>query len=176
VYPEDETDTGGRMTHKQRILLQRGVGPPAFEFADFTHCGGAALQVRRLWRGAAFADFDDDGDWDVLVTALRDVPALLRNDGGEGGAWLRFDLRGAPPNTSAAGARVVLHLADGTKVVEELHLGSSYGGSNDPRLLVGLAAAQRVPRIEVRWPDGVTTELLDVATRQTLVVRQPPRR
>ena len=173
VFPECEFIAGESTTNLQRPLLIRGLGPPQYRFEDVTDRGGAALQMKRLWRGAAFADFDDDGDWDVLATAMRDPPALLRNDGGSRRAWLRLDLRGRPPLTSAPGARATVVLADGTRLLQEVHLGSSYGGANDPRLLFGVGDATRVPRVEVHWPDGSVSELSDVETRRTVVVRQP---
>ncbi|MCE9635123.1 MAG: CRTAC1 family protein [Planctomycetes bacterium] len=175
VYPESEHLPGEHTTNLQRPLLIRGLGPPAFRFEDVTDRGGAAFRSERLWRGAAFADFDDDGDWDVLATAMRDPPALFRNDGGSRRAWVRLDLRGRAPLTCAAGARATFHLTDGTRIVEELHVGSSYGGSNDPRLLVGIGDVDVVPRIEVRWPDGTRSVLENVPARTAVVVRQPAR-
>jgi hypothetical protein len=172
IYTEDERDSHGRVGFKETLVVDRGTGGPVFEFEDVSAKAGAPFAERRLWRGAAFADFDDDGDWDVLVTALQSPPALLRNDGGETASWIRLDLRGRGGLASPAGARVAVHLDDGRTLHDELHLGSSYGCSNDPRLLLGVGDATRIPRIEVRWPDGGTSELSDVATRQTVVVRE----
>src|SRR5262249_9458863 len=60
--------------------------------AHYTEVGeqaGAALATRRVWRGLAWADFDQDGDPDFLVTACNDRPMLLRNDGGNANHWLK---------------------------------------------------------------------------------------
>jgi hypothetical protein len=172
IYAEDERDSHGRVGFKENLVIDRGTGGPAFAFEDVSAKSGAPFADRRLWRGAAFADFDDDGDWDVLVTALQSPPALLRNDGGNVANWIRLDLRGRAGLSSPAGARVAIHLEDGRTLHDELHLGSSYGCSNDPRLLLGVGDAKRVPRIEIRWPDGEATELTDVETRRTVVVRE----
>ena len=175
IYTWDEIDTKGRIGHRQRLQLLRGAGGPVRRFDDVSAAGGAVFHEARLWRGAAFADFDDDGDWDVVVTALRDVPALLRNDGGERSNWIRFDLRGRAGSGTPAGARVEVRLDAETTLYGEVHCGSSFCGSDDPRLLFGVGGVRVIPRVVVRWPGGGRSELTDVATRRTVVVREEPR-
>jgi hypothetical protein len=175
IYPEDERDSHGRVGFHQALVVERGTGAPEFHFEDVSAKAGPAFADRRLWRGAAFADFDDDGDWDVLVTALQSPPALLRNDGGNALNWIRLDLRGLGGLATPAGARAAVHLPDGRTLHEELHLGSSYGCSNDPRMLIGVGDAKMIPLIEIRWPDGRRTELKDVETRRTILVRETDR-
>ena len=135
---------------------------------------GPHFQDARIWRGAVFPDLDDDGDADVVVVAQHAAPVVLRNDGGERNAWLRVDLRPAQGRPTPAGARVTVTLPDGTKRVAELHCGSSYASSDDPRLLLGCGSADVLPRVEVGWPGGGTTVLENVRTRQTIVVKQDP--
>jgi enediyne biosynthesis protein E4 len=164
------TETTG-MTERQRCLLERNVGPPSRALEDVTDRGGPAFRVARVWRGAAFADFDDDGDLDVFVTALNDKAALFRNDGGDRNAFLAFRLVGTKPR-DPAGARVTVTLGDGVARVEELHHGASFCGDNDPRLFFGLGAETAARRVDVRWPNGETQRFENVAARKFYVVEQ----
>jgi hypothetical protein len=107
-------------------------------------------------RAAAFGDYDNDGDMDVLVVNCGGRARLLRNDGPRVGHFLTLrvvDGRGR----DAYGARVTCEVA-GRRVVREVRAAFSYCATNDPRLNLGLGAARRVDRVEVRWPDGVVTE------------------
>ena len=128
--------------------------------------------MARVWRGAAFADFDNDGDMDVFVTALNDAPALLRNDVGNRNAFLVLRLVGKGKLRDACGARVTVRLADGRPHMEELHHGASFCCDNDPRLFFGLGAETSAKRVEVRWPDGATQTFTDVAGRKFYVVEE----
>ena len=81
VYGEiDNFAVATGTSYKQRALLLRNGGPPRMRFEDVTDIAGPALQIERVWRGATFGDFDDDGDIDVFMTALNDKPAMFRND------------------------------------------------------------------------------------------------
>jgi enediyne biosynthesis protein E4 len=173
VYGEIDTfeaTTGS--TYKQRNLLMHNDGPPRFTLTDKTDVGGPAFGIKRVWRGAAFGDFDDDGDMDVFVTALNDVPALLRNDGGNRNGFIAFRLVGAGRMRDPCGARVTVELDDGRTRVEELHHGASFCGDNDPRLFFGLGSGKRAKRVSVRWPDGTTQSFDDVAGRRFWLVEQ----
>jgi hypothetical protein len=137
-----------------------------------TDAGGPALQMKRVWRGTCFADYDDDGDLDVFVAALNDKAALFKNQGGEKNAFLVFRLLGKGGRYDPAGARVTCWFPDGKPHVEELHKGSSFCGSNDPRLFFGCASLEKIERVEVSWPGGQKQEFRDVATRKFYVVEQ----
>ncbi|MCE9638404.1 MAG: CRTAC1 family protein [Planctomycetes bacterium] len=170
VYREDESDDRSVVKYKQTNQILRCLGAPKFLWEDVTDRAGPHFKDARLWRGAVFPDLDDDGDPDVVAVAQHDAPAVLRNDRTGPNAWLRFDLRGL--RGTPAGARVTVETPDGTKRMHELHCGSSFGASDDPRLLFGLGPCDVVPRVEIRWPGGAVTKLENVRTRQTLVVKQ----
>ena len=165
-----EQSTG--TTYRQRCLLERGVGPPERRFEDVTDRGGPAFEIRRVWRGAAFGDYDDDGDLDVVVTALNDRAALFRNDGGDANGFLVFRLVGRPPLRDPCGARVTVRLADGVPRVEELHHGISYCGDDDPRLFFGLGRESAAKSVEVRWPNGEKQTFADVPGRRFYLIEQ----
>jgi hypothetical protein len=171
---EQQTGSG----YRQSCMLLRGVGPPTFAFEDSTdpkvdpRTGGPAFAIKRVWRGAAFADFDDDGDQDVFVTALNDYPALFKNEGGERNEFLAFRLVGKGKLRDPCGARVTVWLADGRPRMEELHHGASFCCDNDPRLFFGLGDEKSAKRVDVRWPDGSTQSFENVAARKFYVVEQ----
>jgi hypothetical protein len=117
----------------------------------------------RNGRGLAAADFDNDGDLDLAVSSIGGELQLFRNDGATG-HWL--EVGGLGP-----GAVVTATLPDGRRLVRELHAGSSYLSSEDPRASFGLGDATRVSELVVRPPDGTTTRLRNVAADRLVTVR-----
>jgi hypothetical protein len=115
---------------------------------------GPPVTTARAARGAAFGDFDNDGDVDVVVNNVYDMPDLLRLDSDPAAHWLAVRLVGTTSNRSAIGARVRL-VAGGATRVEEVRGGGSYNSQNDLRVHFGLGAAEQVDRLEVRWPNGL---------------------
>jgi hypothetical protein len=140
-------------------------------FEDVTPQLGPAMLVRQVGRAAAFGDFDNDGDIDVLVTSNGGAPHLLRNDGGNGRHWLQLRLIGVRSNRDGIGARVKL-TAGGLTQVDEAKGGMSYQAAHDPRLHFGLGAAAQVDSIEVHWPSGQIDRLRDVAADRVVTVRE----
>jgi hypothetical protein len=141
-------------------------------FADVSASLGPAFAAENVARGTAVADYDNDGDVDLLVTTVADRPRLLRNDGGNQGHWLLIQFSGTHPR-DANGTRVTV-TAGGKRQLKERQGGGSYLSSHDPRLHFGLGAATRA-RVEVRWPDGQTQAFEDVAADQILRLVQPVR-
>jgi len=117
----------------------------------------------RNGRGLAAADFDNDGDPDLAVSSVGGALQLFRNDGATG-HWL--EVGGLAP-----GAVVTAVLPDGRRLVRELHAGSSYLSSEDPRASFGLGGSTRVSALVVRRPDGTTTRLRDVAADELVIPR-----
>jgi hypothetical protein len=117
----------------------------------------------RNGRGLAAADFDNDGDLDLAVSSIGGELQLFRNDGATG-HWLAVG--GLGP-----GAVVTATLPDGRRLVRELHAGSSYLSSEDPRASFGLGDATRVSELVVRRPDATTTRLRNVAADRLVTVR-----
>ena len=133
-------------------------------FADAGAVAGLPLSLRRNGRGLAVADYDNDGDLDVAVNSIGERLVLLRNSGA-GGHWLEAKL-----GRFAPGATVTAVLPDGRTLVREVHAGSSYLSSEDPRAHFGLGAATRVSELVVRYPDGSEARLSDVAADQIVAV------
>jgi hypothetical protein len=113
-------------------------------------------------RGAAFADFDDDGDIDVLVACLDSPPLLLRNDRPKGGGhWLMLRTVGRRSNRDGIGARVTVRTGSLEQVWEIKRSVGIYSAS-DPRAHFGLGAAGKVDLLKVAWPSGKLDEFRDV--------------
>ena len=133
---------------------------------------GPGINERYSSRGAAFGDFDNDGDIDVLVLNMNDVPSLLRNDGGNKQNWIKIKLIGVKCNRTAIGARVRV-LTGNHSQIDEVRSGSSVMSQSDLRLHFGLGKAQTIDLIEVKWP---TTQKLERFTQlkanQILTIRE----
>jgi ASPIC/UnbV protein/VCBS repeat protein/NQR2/RnfD/RnfE family subunit of NADH-ubiquinone oxidoreductase len=115
-------------------------------------------------RGLAVADYDSDGDLDVAINTIGGRLILLRNDAPKR-HWLEVRLRAFAP-----GAVVSVTLPDGRRLDRELHAGSSYLSSEDPRAHFGLGDARRVRELRVRLPDGSRIVRANVAADQIVVV------
>lgn len=136
------------------------------ELRDVSDAVGVA-GLRRNGRGLALADFDNDGDLDAAINAIGQ-PLVLLETTGSGGHWLTVDL-GVP----VPGAVVQARLANGQVLHREVHVGSSYLSSEDPRVHLGLGAHDAVAELRVTWPDGRTTMFEDVPGDQVLQVSRP---
>ena len=111
-------------------------------------------------------------DLDLLIVNLNDRPRLLRNDGGNRNPWLMVDARAPNGRSPAIGSRVTV-TAGGVRQIRDLIPTGGYLSQGDPRLHYGLGRHQRAERVEIRWPDGPTTVLNDVPSRQFLTTVQP---
>lgn len=155
VYPSvDQTDWG--TSYRQRLLLFRNVRG---KFYDVGSSAGEALYTPRASRGSSIGDFDNDGDLDILINNMDSPPTLLRNDGGDkAGHWLSVQLIGSTAKKSprdAIGA-VAFCTANGRRQRAEVASGRGYNSQSDLRIHFGLGAAEKVDRLEVRWPNGAT--------------------
>jgi enediyne biosynthesis protein E4 len=158
------------ITFAQPKLLLRNLGNGKFE--DVSSVVDGALTERWSSRGAAFADFDNDGDVDAAVNNMDGRPSLLVNDGGNrSGNWVVLDLKGIKANRSAIGARVVVETEDG-KQMQEVQGGSSYQACNDLRLHFGLGANQFIKSVVVRWPGGQLQHFQKVAANLSYVLKE----
>ncbi|MFG0243183.1 MAG: CRTAC1 family protein [Phycisphaerales bacterium JB054] len=139
---------------------------PAWVFTDATD--GSGLESLPPTYQAAWADFDRDGDLD-LVTAGR----LFVNESAAANHWLQVRLvgDGEQVNTSAIGTQVRIRLPDGRTLTRQVEAGTGEGNANDLTLHFGLGGFDEPVRVEIRWPNRVTQLLPGVAPDQVLTVR-----
>ena len=149
----------------QPKVLLRNTGT---RFEEVTALHGKALSSNRVSRGVAFGDFDNDGDIDALVNNTSDHPQLLRNDRGNRNAWLALDLKGLS-NGPATGAVVEVRVAGRMRIFQSLG-GASYMAANDPRIHIGLGAAEVVDELVVRWPHGGVDRMKKPQLRRFMLV------
>jgi hypothetical protein len=144
----------------------RESGALAFQTAP----ASAGLAVAESSRAAAYADFDNDEDLDLLVTRIDGPPLLLRNDTSMRHPALRLTLVGRQGNRDAYGTQVRV-VAGGVTQLRELRAGDGYLANNDTRLLLHLPGG-RAASVEITWPGGDVTTLRDVAPGSLVVDQQ----
>ena len=174
VYPEVEqltTEAG----YAQRKLLYKNLRNG--HFADVSLQGGAGISEPVAARGAAFGDFDNDGDIDVVVNTVNDFPQLLRCDSRTSNNWIKVRTIGTKSNRSGIGARVkcVTKPAAETKPheqIDEVRSGGGYFSQNDLRIHFGLGKADYVDLLEVHWPSGQIDTLKNIKPNQLIFVKE----
>lgn len=138
----------------------------------FEEIGAAwGLNQRGVSFGAAFADFDGDGDLDLAYTNFGAPPTLLRNDS-DSGHRLVIALRGTTSNRQGVGAIVRVETEAGVQV-RTLTLARGYLSSSEPVLHFGLGEQTRVRRLTLEWPSGVRQVLEDLAADRRYEVTEP---
>ena len=137
-------------------------------FDEIAIDSGSGLRLEKVSRGFAYADYDNDGDLDLLVTNLKGTPDLLENRGGQN-TWLTLKLIGTRSNRDAIGARVKVTTGNLTQI-REVRSGSSYLSQSDMRLHFGLEKHRRIDRIEIRWPSGLQERLEAIEANQILTL------
>lgn len=154
--------------YQEKKLVFRNIGG---KFEEVGERLGADIARPRVSRGAAFADYDNDGDIDVLVANNGQEPQLLRNEGGNRRNWLQVRLVGRLSNRDGIGARVTVSSGGVTQVAERTG-GGSYQSAHDPRLHFGLGDQDQAERVEVAWPSGRADGFEGILANRVLVVRE----
>ena len=155
------------ITYAQPPHLFRNLGGKKFE--DVSNRVGATFAKPAVARGAAYGDFDNDGDLDLIVTANNGPARLFRNDGGTNHK-LRVTLVGSTSNRDAIGAKVKLSRGSGTPVMEMVKTGSSYLSQSERPLTFGLGTATKVGGLEIVWPNGKKEQLPGVSGDESITI------
>ena len=153
----------------QPPLLFRNDGRGRFELAVAD--AGPDFAEPVVGRGAAYADYDSDGDLDILITTNDGPAKLLRNDGGNANNYLRVRLRGVKSNRSGLGTQLTLVSASG-KQVQVVRGGSSYCSQSETVATFGLGQDSQVSSLEVRWPSGIVDQFKDLAPNHEIEVAE----
>ena len=167
VYPEVEKKVPAYPFRTPRLVF-RNLGDGRFE--ELIEEAGPGVSDVHASRGCAFGDFDNDGDIDVLVWNMNEPPSLLRNDLSGRNHWLKVLLIGVRSNRSAIGARVTTRYGNRMQS-QEVSAQSSFYSVNDKRLHFGLGT-ETVAHLTIRWTNGTTETVPNVAADQLVVVRE----
>jgi len=156
-----------RTTYDQLNKLYRNDGHG--KFIDVSNQSGPGLQVKLSSRGAAFDDFDNDGDVDIAILNSGSAPTLLKNDSPNQGHWLGVKLRGTKSNRDGVGAHVIVVAGD-LKLMDEIRSGRGYQSHHGGRLYFGLSNREQIDRIEVQWIGGRVEVFEDVKADQLVTL------
>jgi len=164
VYP-DRLGDQDKITFEQpaQLYLNRGDGT----FVEIGN-GSGVFSHQMVARGAAYADYDRDGDLDILITENAGPAHLWRNDT-SGGHYLRVRLEGTESNRDAIGSRVVAEI-NGYRMEQRIRTGSSYLSQSEKVAVFGMAQSQQLDSLIVWWPSGKVHRLADVDANQELKI------
>jgi hypothetical protein len=157
VYPQVDAIPGGT-PYRQPLVLLRNQHDGTFEDVSDT-LSKLPPQSRR---GAAFGDINNDGNVDVVILNVGEPPSLMLNRNNSGSHRVLFKLVGTKSNQAGIGARVTVKTGALTQF-SEVRGGASYLSQNDLRLHFGLAANDQMNEVDIRWPDGETELLRNLA-------------
>jgi hypothetical protein len=152
IYPNVDEYPELQETYRQtnQLFLNRD-----HRFIDVSATAGRGLQIAKSSRGLAVGDLDNDGDLDVVITNIDDVPTVLENRQQTGHHWVAIELTKLGLNRFCIGARVTVEAA-GRRQIREVRSGGSYLSQNDLRVFYGLGTYTGGVNIEVRMPGGAT--------------------
>ncbi len=168
TFPQmDYYPTG--ITYAERNLLFRNLGNGRFEEIGLR--AGPGLAIKKVSRGLATADYDNDGDIEFAVSNMNAAPDLIRRSRKSPNHSLLIKLIGTKSNRDGIGAKVRVTTGDLIQF-DEVRSGGSYLSSNDLRLHFGLGAATKADRIEIEWPSGQKDSVENAAAGRVLTVRE----
>jgi enediyne biosynthesis protein E4 len=156
-----------KVQYKELPLLFHNLGNGRFE--NVSTSVGPEFQRTIVARGAAYADFDHDGDLDVLISQNNGPAVLLRNEGGNRNNWVTIRLNGTRSNRSGLGAVVRVESASG-KQWNVVHSGSSYCSQSDLALTFGLKQDRTISAVLVEWPSGVKQRFTNLPVNQFVTI------
>ena len=157
-------------TEEDVLMRNNGKGV----FVDVAAKSGEYFRQKHVGRGAAYGDFDNDGDIDLLVANLNTAPKLLRNDGGAANSWLTVECKLPGGKSDAIGARISVKSGSLVQIRDVIPV-TGYLSQSDPRAHFGLGKAKTADSVEIRWPDGSKMQLKNVAAGKLLKIVQKPK-
>lgn len=163
------TELGLQGTYEQQNILLKNKKDGTF--IDVSNSLGPGMILKDVSRGATFADYDLDGDIDILVTNSNAPPRLLRNDGGNRNNWIQIELKASRTSPDAIGARVLV-TTGGLHQIREVQSGDGYLSQRELKLHFGIGKHDNVDKIEVRWVSGEIQIVEDVPVNQILNLQE----
>ncbi len=168
-FPGLERELGTETALPNSVFRNEGDG----RFVDVSKGAGADFQIPGHYRGVAFADFDNDGRVDAVVSNVGGPARLFRNVTSDEGHWLALKLRGTRSNRDGIGARVAVTLPSGRKLYNHCTTSVGYASSSEPLVRFGFGKENVAKLIEIRWPSGIVQDLRNVKGDRVLKVREP---
>ncbi len=166
---ENLAELGQQGTYEQRNLLFRNNYNGTFTEVSGTL--GPGMKLEDVSRGTTLADYDSDGDIDIVVTNSNATPRLLRNDGGNRKNYLQIRLVATQGSIDAIGARVKIKIGELTQT-REVRSGDGYLSQRDLTLHFGIGDYKQVDSIEIQWQSGVKQLIKSVPANQVLSLEE----
>ncbi|MEO6804004.1 MAG: CRTAC1 family protein [Granulicella sp.] len=169
---DDVSVTQPTVHYAEPALLFRNRGSGRFE--DVSNKVGPALKQPVVGRGAAYLDYDNDGDLDLLITSSSGPARLLRNDHGNQNDMLRVKTVGVRSNRDGIGAKVTVRMANGSRMSAMVKSGSSYLSQSELPLTFGLGKPfeSKTVTVEIVWPRGKRETISDVKANQEIILKE----
>ena len=168
VYPEVAARTKD-LAYLQICLLFENGGNG--KFREIGERVGLSELPPRLHRGAAYSDYDNDGDLDIFVVNQDDRPTLLRNEGGNRNHWISVRTIGTQSNRDGIGAKIKIR-AGNLSQTDQVRSASSYLSQNDRRVHFGLRSHSMVDELEIRWPSGKVEKFARLPADRVVTVKE----
>ncbi len=168
VFPQIDCYQTG-ISYAERNLLFHNRGDGTFDEVGLR--SGPGLGIRKVSRGLAVADYDNDGDLEFVVTNMNDSPDLIRHARKNANHSILIKAVGTKSNRDGIGAEVRV-VSGGLVQYDEVRSGGSYLSSSDLRVHFGLGAARKIDRLEVRWPSGVKESIQNPPVDSILVLKE----
>jgi enediyne biosynthesis protein E4 len=156
-------------SYEEPKLMFRNLGQGKFD--KVSDQLGPDFMKPTVGRGLATADFDNDGDIDVLINNRGGAPQLLRNDGGNANNWLTVRLIGTKSNRDGIGCSLKL-ISEGFTEFAQAKGGTSYMSASDPRVHFGLGKRKTIESLEINWPSGTVDKLANVPINRIITVKE----
>lgn len=141
-------------------------------FEDVSASAGSAFQLPGYNRGVAFADFDNDGRMDAVVSVLNGPARLFRNLTPATFHWLGVKLSGTRSNRQGLGAGIILQLPDGRTLYNHATTSVGYASSSEAIVRFGMGENRTAKRMEIHWPGGGVQELANIRADRVIEVKQ----
>ena len=160
-------------TYPQADLLFRNTHQPdgTYRFTDASAEVGLIQLQKRVSRGAAFGDYDNDGDIDIFLNNANQPATLLRNDGGNNNHWLVVQPIGTQCNVSGIGTKIFVKAGD-LSLFREVRSGASYLSQSDLRVHFGLKDNALIDTLEIQWQSGHREQFSDIQSNQILHIKE----
>jgi len=168
-FPALEESLGTAAALPNALFRNRGDG----RFEDVSKTAGTDFQLAGQYRGVAFADFDNDGRLDAVISNVDGAARLFRNVTSSSGHWLALQLTGTRSNRDAIGAKVSVTLPSGRKLYNHCTTSVGYASSSEPLVRFGLGNETVAKVIEIHWPSGQVLQLQNVSADKVVKVREP---